>query len=106
MVSGRQALLTLQLAAAVGTALADREPRRRRLVHASAAVFLDVGRCWFADDPVGPDTGVLKDAGLGLRISSSRSGRGNMIHLDVAIPFDGDPSISSLQWLVSTKETF
>jgi hypothetical protein len=77
-----------------------------RLVHVGAAIFVDVGRCWFAGAPVGPDSGVLKDAGLGLRISSSRSGRGNMVHLDVAIPFDGDPSISSLQWLVSTKETF
>jgi hypothetical protein len=29
-----------------------------------------------------------------------------MIHLDVAFPLDRDPSIDSVQWLVSTRETF
>lgn len=84
-----------------------------RLVHVGAAVFADVGRAWYQDgvpksekdrDPY--RTGWLSDVGLGLRLASSRSGQGAMIHLDVAFPLDRDPSIESVQWLVTTKETF
>ena len=49
---------------------------------------------------------MLKDVGFGLRLSSTRSGRGGMIHLDVAFPLDGDPSIDSVQWIVTSKQTF
>ncbi|HEX7182641.1 MAG TPA: POTRA domain-containing protein [Thermoanaerobaculia bacterium] len=75
-----------------------------RLVYLGGAVFFDAGRAWFAgrDD----DLGVLKDAGIGLRLSSSRSGLGAMVHLDLAFPLDGDDTIERVQWLVSTRETF
>ncbi|HEY4574632.1 MAG TPA: hypothetical protein VIJ26_11725, partial [Thermoanaerobaculia bacterium] len=49
---------------------------------------------------------VLKDIGLGLRIASSRSSRGAVLHLDVAFPLDRSNSIQSVQWLVSTGDTF
>ncbi len=52
------------------------------------------------------DRKLLKDIGLGLRIGSSRSSRGSMVHLDLAFPLDGDPSIKRVQWLVSTSDTF
>jgi hypothetical protein len=29
-----------------------------------------------------------------------------MVHVDVAMPLDGDPSIASLQFLVKVKEAF
>lgn len=32
------------------------------------------------------DLGLLRDVGLGLRLSSSRSGQGAMVHLDLAFP--------------------
>lgn len=75
-----------------------------QLVNVGAAVFFDFGRAWFND--VDGDLGVLKDAGFGLRLSPSRSGRGTLVHLDVAFPLDRTPSIDSVQWLVTTKETF
>jgi outer membrane protein assembly factor BamA len=72
------------------------------LVHVGGAVFFDAGRTWGGAD----NLGLLKDVGFGLRLSSSRSGLGSMIHLDLAFPLDGDPSIQSMQWLVSTKTSF
>ncbi|MEM7352324.1 MAG: BamA/TamA family outer membrane protein [Acidobacteriota bacterium] len=72
------------------------------LVNAGAAVFVDAGRAWYASGDSGH--GVLKDVGLGLRLSSSRSSKGTMVHLDVAYPLDGDTD--KIQWLVTTRETF
>jgi len=36
----------------------------------------------------------------------TRSGLGRLIHVDVAFPLDGDPSISRVQYLVTTKQSF
>ena len=74
-----------------------------RLVHVGGAVFFDAGRTWGGG---ASELEWLKDVGVGLRLSSSRSGLGAMVHLDLAFPLDGDPSIQKMQWLVSTKETF
>ena len=83
-----------------------------RLLHVGAAAFADFGRAWYdGQPPKAPDDtvyrdGWLSDVGFGLRLSSSRSGQGSMVHLDVAFPLERDPSIESVQWLVSTRETF
>lgn len=78
------------------------------LLHAGAAVFFDAGSAWFedGDGKVAADRKLLKDVGFGLRLGSSRSARGSMIHLDLAFPLDGDRSIKRVQWLVSTSDTF
>lgn len=82
------------------------------LVHLGGAVFFDAGQAWFVDTLSSRDTRfqadrrILKDAGLGLRLGSSRSSRGGVLHLDVAFPLDGDKSISRVQYLVSTSDTF
>lgn len=73
------------------------------LAHVGGAVFFDAGRTWGGD---ASQLGLLRDVGLGLRLSSSRSGLGNVIHFDLAFPLDGDPSIKSMQWLVTTKASF
>ena len=83
-----------------------------RLLYVGAAVFADVGRAWYdGEDPKQPDDapyhlGWLSDVGFGLRLASSRSGQGAMVHLDVAFPLERDPSIESVQWLITTRETF
>jgi hemolysin activation/secretion protein len=74
-----------------------------RLLHVGGAVFFDAGRTWGGG---ASQLGLLRDVGLGLRLSSSRSGLGNVIHIDLAFPLDGDPSIKSAQWLVTTKASF
>ncbi len=76
-----------------------------RLVYVGGAAFFDLGRTW-NDDPFAGNQGWLRDAGFGLRLSSSRSGLGSVVHVDVAFPLDGDPSIEEVQWLVTTKNTF
>lgn len=77
-----------------------------RLVRVGAAAFFDIGRTW-GESPVStPSLGLLKDVGIGLRLGNSRSGLGNIIHIDLAFPLDGDSSIDDVQILVETKERF
>ncbi len=76
------------------------------LADVAAAVFFDAGRAWFNNRRNGPeDPGVLKDVGFGLRISPSRSSGKSIVHVDVAFPLDGDGTIDSVQWLVTTKQS-
>jgi hemolysin activation/secretion protein len=77
------------------------------LFHVGGAIFLDVGRAWYAGDRPGEADETLRDIGIGLRLGSSRSSRGTMVHLDVAFPLDGDRGERrGVQWLVTTKESF
>ena len=77
-----------------------------QLAEVGAAVFFDAGRAWFNNQSGGlEDLGVLKDVGIGLRLSPSRSSGNTVVHLDVAYPLDGDGNIESVQWLVTTKAT-
>lgn len=77
-----------------------------RLFHVGGAVFFDMGRTWGEGTAGGTSQGWLKDAGFGFRFGSSRSSFGNVIHFDVAFPFDGDDSIDDVQFLVETKRSF
>ena len=77
-----------------------------RLFNVGGAVFFDAGRTW-GDNPLGtPSLGLLKDVGVGLRLGNARSASGNVLHIDVAMPLDGDPSIDRVQFLVETKARF
>jgi hypothetical protein len=44
--------------------------------------------------------------GLGLRFSSSRAGKGKVLHMDLAYPLDGDDTIEDVQFKVGTEGTF
>ena len=78
-----------------------------KLADIGGAVFFDMGQTW-GESAFGPtgNLGLLKDFGFGLRLGNSRSGLGNVIHLDIAFPLDGDRSISQAQFLVQTKRSF
>jgi outer membrane protein assembly factor BamA len=77
-----------------------------RLFRVGAAAFFDAGRTW-GDDGLGPArSGLLKDVGFGLRLGSSRSGMGNIVHIDLAFPLDGDDTISNVQFLIETHHEF
>ena len=71
------------------------------------AIFFDMGRSW-GSSAFGPtaNQGLLKDVGFGLRLGSTKTGLGNVLHIDVAFPLDGDSSISGAQILVQTKRSF
>jgi hemolysin activation/secretion protein len=77
------------------------------LADLGAAAFFDMGRAW-GRPGLGPaeNLGLLKDVGFGLRLGTSRSALGNVVHIDVAFPLDGDRSIDSVQFLVQTKRSF
>jgi hypothetical protein len=77
-----------------------------RLFRVGGAVFFDSGRAWGTAPLAVPNFGWLKDAGFGLRFGNSRSGLGNVIHVDLAFPFNGDPSIKRVQFLVQTQQSF
>lgn len=78
-----------------------------QLANVGAAVFFDMGRAWGAPG-LGPveNFGLLKDIGIGLRLGSSSSALGNVVHIDVAFPLDGARSIDGVQFLVQTKRSF
>jgi len=84
------------------------------LVNVGAAAFFDAGRAWFVEAPpaylapalAAGQRQLLKDVGAGLRLGSSRSSRGAVVHLDVAYPIDRSRSIKTLQYLVTTSQTF
>jgi hypothetical protein len=77
-----------------------------KLFRVGGAVFADAGAAWFAgqDDPT--NLGLLRDVGLGLRLSSSRSAEGSMVHIDLAFPLDGTPDIRRAQVVIRSKDTF
>lgn len=77
-----------------------------RLFNVGGAVFFDAGRTWGADPAAGQNLGWLRDVGVGLRIGSTRSGVGRMIHIDLAFPLDGGSDISNVQFLVEAKKGF
>ena len=77
-----------------------------QMFNVGGAVFYDMGASW-GRDPLGtPSQGLLRDVGFGLRFGNSRSALGNVLHLDVAYPLDGDSSVDSLQILIQTKKSF
>jgi hypothetical protein len=53
-----------------------------------------------------PRRGLLRDFGFGLRLGNSRSALGNVLHIDVAFPLDGDSSINNMQFLIETRKSF
>lgn len=77
-----------------------------RLFRVGGAVFFDAGRVWGRNPFGGENLGLLKDVGFGLRLSSTRSSIGKMIHIDFAFPLDGDSSIDSFQFLVEARRSF
>ena len=76
------------------------------LFRVGGAVFFDVGQVWGGQPGSSSQAGLLRDIGFGLRISGDRSGLGRMVHLDVAVPLDGDQQIDDFQFLISTKKSF
>jgi hypothetical protein len=76
------------------------------LFYVGAAAFFDVGRTWGTDVTGAESLGWLRDVGIGLRLGSSRSSFGNVIHIDLAFPLDGDDDIDEVQLLVETKARF
>ncbi|XOZ33386.1 BamA/TamA family outer membrane protein [Halomonadaceae bacterium KBTZ08] len=78
-----------------------------KLFRVGGVVFAEAGRAWFDDGRhPGPDEGVLKDVGFGLRLASSRIEVQRMLHLDVAWPLDRTDRIDQVQVLLRGRTRF
>lgn len=79
-----------------------------QLVRVGWAVFFDMGKAWFPGGDNGAGNELLKNVGIGLRLSSSKAELGKMMHLDIAYPMDrrDDPEVDSIQFLVTMKNSF
>lgn len=77
-----------------------------RLVRVGAAVFADVGRTWGNGVIGNSDPGLLRDVGFGLRLGNSRTGLGNVLHIDFAFPLNSIAGIQKFQFLVQTMQSF
>jgi len=74
-----------------------------RLFRVGGAVFYDWGRAWDGPGESPSSAHWLRDVGFGLRILSTRSSFGNVLHVDFAFPLVREPGIKSFQFLVQTK---
>jgi hypothetical protein len=77
-----------------------------RLVRVGGAIFADVGRTWGNGVIGNSDPGLLRDVGFGLRLGNTRSGLGNVLHIDFAFPLNNIPGIQRFQFLVQTMQSF
>jgi hypothetical protein len=77
-----------------------------RLARVGAAVFADVGRTWGTGVIGNSDPGLLRDVGFGLRLGNTRSGLGNVLHIDFAFPLNNIAGIQKFQFLVQTMQSF
>ena len=77
-----------------------------RLVRVGGAAFIDAGRAWKGVNQNVSNTGWLGDAGIGLRLSLDRTAFANVLHIDAAIPFDREPGIKAVEFVVKTQLTF
>ncbi len=76
------------------------------LFRVGAAAFVDVGKVWDVTGPPGAALGLLRDVGVGLRITSPHSSSGRMLHIDLAYPLDGPESIRGAQIVIETSKSF
>lgn len=81
------------------------------LFHVGAAVFYDQGRVWGESGVAQINEGTLRNVGLGLRISGTRTGgrdegTHNIAHVDLSYPLDGGSNIDKYQFSVKIKTSF
>jgi hypothetical protein len=81
------------------------------LFHAGAAVFFDTGRAWSDKNNSTDDNGWVKDVGVGLRFSPTRTGNKdeglhNVLYLGLVKPLDRTDDISAYQWRLKTEKRF
>lgn len=81
------------------------------LFHVGAAIFYDQGKVWGETNIPQTYQQTLRDVGIGLRISGTRTGgrddgAHNIAHIDLAYPLDGSNDIDKYQISVKIKTGF
>lgn len=78
------------------------------LIRVGWAIFVDVGRAWDPEGDDGIEDDYLASAGVGLRLASSKSNRGSLMHIDLAFPLTNkdDPDVDSAQISANVRTRF
>jgi outer membrane protein assembly factor BamA len=78
------------------------------LVRLGWAIFIDAGKVWKAETDSHLSDEYLADFGFGLRLSSTKSNSGKIVHIDFSRPLTNrdHPSVAGSQISVSLKERF
>ena len=84
-----------------------------RLFRLGGALFVDVGRAWYHDEPPdwvvfdrsGDEFDILANVGVGLRLESTRTRRDAVLHLDLAFPLRDGPFVSDAELTISVKRS-
>lgn len=72
-----------------------------RLVQFGAVLFADAGSAWGQGKP----RKLIADAGVGLRLVSTRSTGSSVLHIDLAFPYNAPADIDSYQIKLSAEKT-
>lgn len=75
------------------------------IVRVGAVAYLDAGRAWGLEGE-GVSNQHLSNLGVGLRMSSSKTRVGNVLHLDIASPMAEKNSVDDYQFLVKAEGRF
>ena len=76
------------------------------LFRLGAAVFYDIGSVWGGQWAEHDSPEWLQDVGIGLRIFSTRSAQGTVLHADVATPINRPEGAKGVQFLLKTRTSF
>lgn len=74
------------------------------LLRVGGVVFFDVGKAWGL--PNEPQSPLLSDVGIGLRLSSTKVRIGNVIHVDIAMPTSAKAGIDKYQLTIGAFQKF
>lgn len=75
------------------------------IIRLGGVAYLDAGRAWGLESE-GQSNGHLSNFGVGLRMSSSKTKVGNVLHLDIAKPLAEKSSVDDFQFLVKVEGRF
>jgi hypothetical protein len=72
------------------------------------AGFADAGRSWGAEQRGENeiDDGILYGVGVGVRLLSTHSSRGTMVHIDLTRPVSDNPELGNWQWRITARRRF
>ena len=74
------------------------------LLRLGGVVFFDAGRAW--DSNAEEASPHLSNVGIGLRVSSSKTRIGHMVHIDLAFPTASKQNADEVQWLIKAEQMF
>ena len=72
----------------------------------AGVIFIDVGKTMNSNNAYGEDSDLLAAAGIGLRLNSSKTNIGRIVHLDLAIPLNEKDKVDDYQIRITSSSTF